>query len=83
MTTEIFKLGKTETSQEQKCEITQIEQQVLTLWQEVPENAKGELIARLLDNTYMWHQFAVTEGIALSWLKAKFEAVGIPFTNKQ
>lgn len=82
MTTEIFKLGKTQTPQEQKREITQIEQRVLTLWQEVPEKSKGELVARLLDKTEMWHQYAVTEAIALSWLKAKFETAGIPFINR-
>lgn len=59
--------------------MTQAEQQVLTIWQDVPEMVKGKLIAKLLDRTELWHQFAVTENIALGWLKAKFENAGIPF----
>lgn len=63
-------------------EKSQAEQKVLSLWQEVPEEEKGELIARLLDSTESWHQFAVTEGVALSWLKAKFEGAGLSFLPK-
>jgi len=63
-------------------EMTQAEQKVLSLWQEVPEKEKGELIARLLDNTESWHQYAITDGIALSWLKAMFEHAELSFLPK-
>ena len=60
-------------------ELNPTEQQILSIWNLVPETIKGELIAKLLNRTDGWHDFGRSEGMLISWLKAKFEDAGIPF----
>lgn len=54
--------------------------ELFDIWSRTSEDEKGELIARLLDNTSWWHEWAISDSLAFNWIKTRFEKAGLPWT---
>ena len=51
--------------------------EILDAWSQVPEDERGELVARLLDLSNSWHEWAISDNFILAWLKTKFGNAGL------
>ncbi len=62
--------------------MTSTEKRLIELWEEIPEENQGEMIARLLDQTQAWHSYAISEPFAMSWLRANFNSAGVELPER-
>lgn len=56
--------------------------ELLDRWSRIPEDEKGKLIAQLLNETFSWNDWAVSDNFALTWLKIHFEKADVTWTPK-